>query len=45
VIAPGALLVGRRRESMEWLGTATGIHFRDESEIPDIAREISGGGL
>jgi hypothetical protein len=45
VIAPAAMLAGRRREAMEWLGDATGIHFRDESEIPSIAREMKGGGL
>jgi hypothetical protein len=30
---------------MEWLGGATGIHFRDESEITSIAQEIKAGGL
>jgi TIR domain len=45
VIAPAALLPGRRRAAMEWLGGATGIHFRDESEITSIAQEIKAGGL
>jgi hypothetical protein len=45
VIAPAAMLAGRRQAAMQWLGGATDIHFRDESEIPAIAREIKGGGL
>jgi hypothetical protein len=45
IVAPGAQLPGIRQAAVKWLSTVSRIHFFDESEIPHIARRISGGGL
>jgi hypothetical protein len=45
VVAPGARLPGLRQAAVRWLSTVSNIHFFDESEMTQIARKISGGGL